>query len=85
MIGSAMSEKTPTTTPERAPEPKPSPPPKLTHAEYMAACEAAGFEVIEPATRRDALMKALAANPRFKVIEPSGRGFVIGAAQRPKG
>jgi len=44
--------------------------------------------VIEPAsseTRRDELMKALEANPRFKMVKPSGQGFIICAAQRPKG
>ena len=38
-----------------------------------------------PTTRRDELMKALEANPRFKMVKPSGQGFIIGAAQRPKG
>jgi hypothetical protein len=29
-------------------------------------------------TRRDALMRALAANPRFKIVKPSGKGIIIG-------
>ena len=28
-------------------------------------------------TRRDALMEALEANPRFVVIKPSGKGFIL--------
>jgi hypothetical protein len=31
-----------------------------------------------PATRRDALMKALSQNPQFKVLPPSDKGFIIG-------
>jgi hypothetical protein len=29
-------------------------------------------------TRRDALMRALVANPRFKIVKLSGKGFIIG-------
>ena len=36
------------------------------------------------ATRRDEWLAKLASNPRFVLIEPSGKGYVIGAAQRPK-
>jgi hypothetical protein len=32
-------------------------------------------------TRRDALMRALAANPRFKIVKPSGKGFIIGGRE----
>ena len=30
-------------------------------------------------TRRDALMEALAANPQFKVLPRSGKGFILPA------
>jgi hypothetical protein len=32
-----------------------------------------------PETRRDALMKALEANPQFKVLPRSGKGFILPA------
>ena len=33
----------------------------------------------EPAKKRDALMEALARDPRFTLIKSSGKAFVIGA------
>ena len=34
--------------------------------------------VAPSSTKRDALMEALAANPQFKVVPRSGKGFIIG-------
>jgi hypothetical protein len=38
-----------------------------------------------PAPRRDALMKALSQNPQFKVLPPSGKGFIIGGQNPAQG
>ena len=41
-----------------------------------------------PETKRDEWLEAIESNPRFRLIKPSGAGFVIGGqhpAQRPKG
>jgi hypothetical protein len=35
-----------------------------------------------PAASLDAFTKALQANPRFKLLPPSGAGFIIGGVRR---
>ena len=51
-------------------EPK-QPPVPITPDEHTLALRAdPQFNVLPPATRRDALMRALAASPRFKMVKP---------------